>query len=238
MHELLAALLPLGALCGSPGAIAGGLFVTALIGSVAHCLPMCGPFVLMQLPAGSGGPLLRRLSGALLPCYQAGRLITYVSLGAAAGAAGNLIAEQGAFRWPLAVLLALAALAFFVQAMGRLIPISTNLLAFLSRPLADLVVPLAARSPGGFRLGLLLGLLPCGFLYAGLTAAAATGSALGGASAMAAFGAGTVPALVVVSLAGRAVLGRWRAVAAPLLTLLLLLNALTLSAAAVHLAAA
>lgn len=238
MHELLAWLLPLGALCGSSQAIAGGLFATALIGSVAHCLPMCGPFVLMQSSTRTGESLLRRLSGALLLRYQAGRLITYVALGAAAGGAGGWIAGQGALRWPLALLLGLAALAFLAQAVGRVMPLATGGLAVLSRPLADLVVPLAARSPGGFRLGLLLGLLPCGFLYAALAAAAATGSMLGGVSAMAAFGAGTVPALVAVSLVGRAALGRWRPLAGPVLTGLLLLNALTLSAAALRLAVA
>ena len=238
MHELLAALLPLGAICGSPGAIAGGLFATALIGSFAHCLPMCGPFVLMQSSVRPGEPLLSRLSGAFLLRYQAGRLLTYVTLGAVAGGAGGWVAGQGALRWPLALLLGLAALAFLAQAVGRLMPISASAVAFLSRPLADLVVPAAARSAGGFRLGLLLGLLPCGFLYAALAAATATGSALGGASAMVAFGAGTVPALVLVSLAGRTALARWRSLAVPALTVVLLLNALTLSAAALRLAVA
>jgi len=233
MHELLAKLAPFGAFCGSPGIIAGGLFVTALIGSLVHCVPMCGPFVLMQAGNAVEGPLLRRLAGAFLLRYQLGRLTTYVGLGGAAGAAGGWI--EDALRWPAALLLGIAALAFLLQAAARLMPFQAALLASLSRPLADIVVPLAARRPGGFRLGLLLGLLPCGFLYAALAAASATGSLLGGASAMAAFGAGTVPALVVIGLAGRAALGRWRTKAAPLLTGLFLLNALTLSAAALRL---
>lgn len=61
-------------------------------------------------------------------------------------------------------------------------------------------------APGGWRgvgLGLLLSALPCGLLYGALAAAAAAGSALGGALAMAAFCAGTVPALVGIALAGR-----------------------------------
>jgi sulfite exporter TauE/SafE len=217
MHEIL---------CGSPEVLAGGLFLTALLGSFAHCVPMCGPFVLMQ----SGGS-----AGKLLPRYQAGRLVTYIALGALAGGAGGWIAGQSALRWPLAVLLGVAALAFLAQAAARLFSLGGEALAFLSRPLARLVVPLAARQPGGFKLGLLLGLLPCGFLYAALAASAATGSALGGAMAMASFGIGTVPALVMVSLVGRAALSRWRALATPALTGLLLLNALSLSAAALHL---
>lgn len=217
MHEIL---------CGSPEMLAGGLFLTALLGSFAHCVPMCGPFVLMQSGERAGALLLR---------YQAGRLVTYVALGAVAGGAGGWIAGQSGLRWSLAILLGFAALAFLAQAAARLFSFGGEALALLSRPLARFVVPLAARQPGGFRLGLLLGLLPCGFLYAALAAAAATGSLAGGAMAMASFGIGTVPALLAVGLVGRAALGRWRALANPALTGLLLVNAVTLTAAAVNL---
>ena len=217
----------MGALCGSPDFIAGGLFFTALIGSFVHCMPMCGPFVLMQCPGGGGGPLLLR--------YQAGRLVTYVCLGALAGGAGGAITGQGLLRWPLAVRLGVAALAFLIQAVAQIVHLPAGPLSALTRPLADLVVPLAARRPGGFRLGLLLGLLPCGFLYAALAAAAATGSFLGGAEAMAAFAAGTAPSLMLVALTGRTVARRWRSWGAPGLTLLFLFNAITLSAAALSL---
>lgn len=228
MHALLG-------LCGSPGAIAGSLFLTALIGSLVHCLPMCGPFVLMQAGNPTDGPLLRRLGGALLLRYQTGRIATYVALGALAGTAGGWVVGEGLLRWAPAALLGVAAVAFLAQAAARVAALPAIVLSALSRPLANLIVPLAARRPGGFRLGLLLGLLPCGFLYAGLAAAAATGSALGGASAMAAFGLGTAPALVLVALTGRAALAKWRVQAAPALTFLLLFNALTLSAAALRL---
>ncbi len=62
---------------------------------------------------------------------------------------------------------------------------------------------------------MLLSGLPCGLLYAAVAAAAATGSALAGAIAMAAFAAGTIPALAVVAVAGRAALRRRPAWAAP-----------------------
>lgn len=220
-------------LCGSPSLIQGGLFVTALIGSLAHCMPMCGPFVLMQSGGAEQGPLLRRLWGAMLLRYQAGRLVTYVALGALAGSAGHAV-TGGALRWPVAILLGLAAATFFAQAMARISGGSGSLLDRLSRPLARLVVPLAARQTGGFRLGLLLGLLPCGFLYAALMAAAATGSAAGGALAMAAFGLGTVPSLVLVGVSGRAASRRWRFWARHGLTALFLVNALTLAAASLR----
>ncbi|EDX87693.1 Ferric reductase like transmembrane component family [Synechococcus sp. PCC 7335] len=49
-------------------------------------------------------------------------------------------------------------------------------------------------------LGLLWGLIPCGFLYTGQLRAAATQNALGGAAVMLAFGLGTLPAMVAVGL--------------------------------------
>jgi hypothetical protein len=48
--------------------------------------------------------------------------------------------------------------------------------------------------------GLLSGFLPCGWLWAFVVTAAGTGSALKGAAVLAAFWAGTVPALVAVGL--------------------------------------
>src|SRR5512141_1325170 len=49
-------------------------------------------------------------------------------------------------------------------------------------------------------LGLAMGFLPCGLLYAGLLKAASTGTALGGAASMAAFGVGTAGALLGIGL--------------------------------------
>jgi len=97
--------------------------------------------------------------------------------------------------------------------------------------LARLAGPLLGRHGGAasYALGLVLGLLPCGFLYAALLAAAATGSAAGGALAMAGFALGTVPALAVVGLFGAGVLRRFRRQAALAATPILLLNAAALA---------
>ncbi|MFC7691201.1 sulfite exporter TauE/SafE family protein [Paeniroseomonas aquatica] len=65
--------------------------------------------------------------------------------------------------------------------------------------------PLLQRpGPGrSFLLGLLLSALPCGLLYGALAGAAGSGSALAGALSMAAFVAGTLPALIGLALLGR-----------------------------------
>ena len=81
---------------------------------------------------------------------------------------------------------------------------------------------------GGYLLGVALGFLPCGFLYAALAAAAASASAPGGALAMLAFGLGTIPALVVVGIAGQTAGQRWQRGMAMIAPVVLLANAVLL----------
>jgi len=85
-----------------------------------------------------------------------------------------------------------------------------------------------ARPGGGLLLGLLLGFLPCGFLYAALAAAAATGGPLTGAVAMLCFGIGTAPSLVAVGVAGHAAGRAFHRGVTALAPAVLLLNATVL----------
>lgn len=223
------------------------LFAAGLVGGFAHCGPMCGPFVLMQVGASDSAMLgIRRLATGLLPAYHLGRIITYMGLGMVGGSIGAAFIEKSAFHGTLALLLGVAAFAFALQALNgaRILPAFAStgfgnglggLIARVARPL--LIVD--ARLPGAVRhllLGLVLGFLPCGFLYAGLTAAAATGSSLGGVLAMAAFGLGTVPALAMVGMVGAGAREHWRRVARLALPAIFLLNAVTLGGIALRLA--
>jgi uncharacterized protein len=54
-----------------------------------------------------------------------------------------------------------------------------------------------------FATGFLNGLLPCGLVYMALAGAAITGRGLEGATFMAAFGAGTVPAMLATTYLGQ-----------------------------------
>lgn len=200
------------------------LFLAGGAGSLVHCVGMCGPFVLGQVAVDAGRTTgaygeWQRLAGAALVPYQLGRLTTYTALGLIAGAVTALFASATGFGWLSAALLALAALLMILQALGLALgtasPLS-GLVAGLAKPLAS------AQTPAGrYGLGLVLGLLPCGLLYGALAAAAGTGSAYDGAIAMAAFGLGTVPALVGVGWLGlmlrRRLNGVTRWIAAPLL---------------------
>ncbi len=58
-------------------------------------------------------------------------------------------------------------------------------------------------------LGIALGFLPCGFLYAAIAAAAASASPEMGAASMIAFGLGTAPILMMIGITGYAAGRRW-----------------------------
>jgi len=82
--------------------------------------------------------------------------------------------------------------------------------SFLTRGIAVLKAELGRlfRSQSRFSLlfiGLLNGLLPCGFVYLGLAGSLTTGSVWGGMAYMGLFGLGTVPLMLVVSLSGHLV---------------------------------
>lgn len=221
--------------------------VAGLAGGFAHCAMMCAPFVLAQVAAGAdrshSGGTLRRLSGAALLPYHLGRLVGYALLGAAAGALSGLASGISGVRAVLALPLMLAALACLAMAAERIGGAPLPLRLRLAAPAARLPLLLHRRigrlldDPAGGRgvlLGLLLSGLPCGLLYGALAGAAASGSALAGALSMAGFVIGTVPALVMVALAGRLALRRADPWLRPAGTALLLANGVLLAALAVR----
>ena len=207
-----------------PASLPLSLFLAGLAGSLVHCVGMCGPFVLSQVIADTGTTPRQysewqRLAGAALMPYHLGRLTTYTTLGALAGAVTALFVVTTGFAWLSAVMLAVAAVLMVLQALGLALATTSPLSSLVSR----LATPLVSSSEPAKRyaLGLVLGFLPCGLLYGALAAAAGTASALDGALAMAAFSLGTFPTLVGVGWLGlilrRRLQGLTRWIAAPLL---------------------
>lgn len=214
------------------GGLMLGLFLAGAAGSAMHCVPMCGGFVLGQvadrmarLPAARLCEWQRIGRGALLP-YHLGRLTTYAGLGALAGLGGAALGRLPWFGFASATLLLVGAGLFLAQALRRLLPAAARVLPGLDRAPAGwtrAIARLARRAGGGYLLGVALGFLPCGFLYAALATAAAGFSPLFGALGMLAFGLGTIPALVAVGIAGQAAGRRWQrgvAIASPAVMLL------------------
>ncbi len=174
-----------------------------LIGSL-HCVAMCGPLQLaLPMPSGGAG---RIILGRLI--YQLGRITTYGLLGVIGGLAGKSIFLAGFQRW-LSILLGIAVLAGFL--VSKRVAVSAPVVRLVAKLKLAMSAQLRRRS---FRslglLGLLNGLLPCGLVYVALAGATARGGIGAGVGYMAAFGLGTIPMMLAISLSGRLFPPAWR----------------------------
>lgn len=180
-----------------------------LAGSV-HCLGMCG-----GIAAAAGTRTRSDGAGFAALTFNAGRIASYALLGAVVGALVGAAVTQLQVR-PFAITLrVLAGLLMLAMGLSLLTGRDLLLLERLGGRVWNRVRPLAGRAlvlPAPLRfagLGLVWGLLPCGLVYSALALAAASGSGPGGAATMLAFGAGTLPAMLAVTLAGGAVTRRF-----------------------------
>ncbi len=219
------------------GATLFSLFLAGLAGGGAHCIGMCGPFVLTQVTARleyvpvASMSEFSRLTGAALMPYHFGRMTSYAGLGAIAALLSGGITQATGFKYLAAGLLFLAGLFFLVYAartlglgLPGLAPSSKS--GVLAGALGNLARPLFGRPLGwrGYVLGLILGFIPCGLLYGALAAASSTADPVAGFLAMVFFALGTVPALLIVGLSGHIVIGRWRGIMTCTAPILLIVN--------------
>lgn len=172
----------------------GMLFLAGILTSF-HCVAMCGGIALSQGLPPSGAEADEGAAARLLPglLYNAGRLLSYTAMGAAAGALGSVFDFS-----PLARALVMGAagilmILFGLRALGL----------FRALPLPSLTTPpflraaaakVAGRSP--LLVGLLNAFIPCGPLQSMQLYALGTGSAVSGAAAMFLFCLGTIPLLL------------------------------------------
>jgi len=165
-------------------------FMTGLAGSF-HCIGMCGPIAL-ALPVGKRSLIQANLSRIL---YNFGRILTYSALGAIFGYFGKTLFLIG-FQHQLSILMGILMLGFI--APNKLL--SWNFTHKITSQLTNLFRKgLLHKSTFTFLLlGLLNGLLPCGFVYMALAASATTGP-FEGAIFMAFFGLGTAPMMFSIS---------------------------------------
>ena len=176
-----------------------------LLGLVAsgHCALMCGGITaalgLASTRGTTGRPQLRLLVG-----YQLGRVSSYTLAGCLlAGALGGIVAwlDVEAVRRALRLLAAIALLLGALAAFGLLQDpaggLGRRVWAVLA-PLGRRLLPVASF-PRAVAFGMIWGWMPCGFVYSLLMIAALQMDAARGALTMAAFGLGTIPALLTAS---------------------------------------
>lgn len=177
-------------------------FTLGLVGSL-HCVQMCGPIVLAyslpMVPHRRGQQMAAHLS------YNMGRTATYTALGATAGLAGRAMGLLGKLAGAEHIMTIAAGILMILAGllMSGWVPRGPFAGVFAFRPASAISKAVGGlmKSPtigSKFSMGLLLGFLPCGLIYAALIKAAETASPLAGALTMFAFGIGTVGALVVL----------------------------------------
>ncbi len=183
-------------------------FLVGLLGGV-HCVGMCGGIVgalsLGARRAGSSGPL------ALLPlqlAYNLGRISSYTLAGALLGTLGAAFSQLLPLHLAQRVLYAVAAAVMILLGLylggwwfglGR-VERAGGVLWRRLEPLGRRFLPVR-QIPHAFGLGLVWGWLPCGLVYSVLIWAASSGSPQQGALLLLAFGLGTLPNLLAMSLA-------------------------------------
>lgn len=178
------------------------------LGSV-HCVGMCGPLAL-SLPGGDRPQWQFWTERGL---YNVGRALTYTLLGALVGLAGHVVSLAGAqqaLSVGVGTLMILVAAVPWVSRQAQRIEQAPS--AFLGRVMKPIGALYRTGGPSALLIvGLLNGLLPCGFVYAALATAVTTGSVAHSTVFMAGFGLGTGPAMLGVSLMGRVASTRLRA---------------------------
>ncbi len=174
-------------------------FVIGLLGSF-HCIGMCGPIAL-SLPADkfSKWSFIR---GRFL--YNSGRIITYMSLGAVFGLIGNRLNLFG-FQQAVSIAVGIIILSgvfggFYFKKNRTLNSAQSRVISFIKRTLN---INFDRKSKSSYLVtGIVNGILPCGFVYIGLSGALASGEFTSGAFYMMMFGLGTFPLMFGISVFG------------------------------------
>ena len=178
--------------------VLGAVLFASFLGSL-HCAAMCGGLV-GALGSGARAHWVRQQAW-----FHAVRGLMYVGLGASAGALGSavnlagrhagIVDSAGLVAGVLVLGAGLRALLVTGGVRVPALPVATGLQRWVGRQLVG--------SGGGpvLRAGVLgasTAVLPCGWLYAFVFAAAGAANPLGGAGVLLAFWLGTLPALLGV----------------------------------------
>jgi len=168
-------------------------FLVGFLGSF-HCIGMCGP-IAMALPTGTAGVWSGRMF------YNAGRVLTYAVFGWIAGSLGHLFAATGIQR---TISVAAGITVLLVALLPRFFSgFSPESLLYRTTGSVKTIFRRLFGSRGWktmLLIGMVNGLLPCGFVFLALAGAATSASSLDGLIYMLLFGAGTVPAMFALSM--------------------------------------
>jgi len=194
------------------------ILLIGFLSSFGHCIGMCGGFVVaytLRLNTGSN-VLSVSFWQSLYPhlLYNLGRIITYAFLGFLFGFLGETMGVILGIKNYQSGIEIFAGIVMILMGLelGGWVPLDYSKFFpgynLFKNTLNRLIQKVGRNNI--FVLGLVLGFIPCGLIYAAGAKAATSGSVLLGILTMAAFGIGTLPAMVLVGMSANLVSVQWR----------------------------
>jgi len=170
----------------------------AFLGSFGHCIGMCGGIVVAYstIKIDPASPKISQSAAHLL--YSLGRVLTYSLLGAIFGALGGVVLFSNVANGVLLIVAGIAMILAGLSLMGKIKFLTIIEHSFSSSSVYKKAFKSILNSKSNssfFILGMLNGLLPCGFVYFFAITAASTADPVYGALVMAVFGLSTIPAM-------------------------------------------
>jgi sulfite exporter TauE/SafE len=166
-------------------------FILGFTGSL-HCVGMCGPIAMMVGGKTQQHVIVYRL------LYNLGRTLTYVAMGIVVGLLGKII-QWGSVQGKISI--GVGVLILLLLAIPK---VQTYFLPSLSKVVLRLKQSFgrqlqSKKFSAALVTGIFNGFLPCGLVYAALAIALVQSNLSGSAMAMALFGLGTIPAMLMAA---------------------------------------
>jgi sulfite exporter TauE/SafE len=194
------------------------LFLIGFTGGFGHCVGMCSGFVFSYtLKISEQESHLKMNRWRLLTphlLYNSGRVLTYTFLGEIFALLGSTLGFMLALKDYQGILEIVAGLFMIVIGLeySGVLPMSDRSyfpgLSTFKKAVQKMLNRVNRRNV--FAVGLVLGFIPCGLVYAAGAKAAATQSLVGGMLTMLVFGLGTFPAMIIIGLASHLISGKLR----------------------------
>ena len=174
------------------------IITIAFLGSFGHCIGMCGGIVIAYTSTKINDNFTKQKQSIAHILYSLGRVTTYGILGAIFGFFGGVASFSSTANGVLLIIAGIAMALAGLSLLGKIkfLTLIEHNISKSSRYQKNFRELLSKDSLFSFYLlGILNGLLPCGFVYFFAITAASTASPLYGAIVMVIFGLSTIPAL-------------------------------------------
>jgi len=177
------------------------IITIAFLGSFGHCIGMCGGIVVAYSTIKIESEKSKFSQGVSHLLYSLGRVLTYTILGAMFGFLGGVVTFNNNANGSLLIFAGFVMILAGLSLMGKIKFLTIIEHTFSSSSLYQKIFIKVLNSKSNlsfFILGMLNGLLPCGFVYFFAITAASTANPFYGAFVMAIFGLSTIPAMFML----------------------------------------